>query len=263
MRRWSICTALLTFVGWMIATGDAHRAITIAIAVLIITCPCALGLAVPMVQVVAARRLFERGIMVKDGGGAGAARRGRHRRLRQDRHADASASRSSSQGRRDRPVDLAIAAAIAVSLAPSLFPGAGRGLRRGRVCVARAGSRHRASGSGPRSAASARPSIGWDAPNGRSPGAAPESAAVASVVLSKDGRSIAAFDFEDQLRPDAREAVEALARGGLPVEILSGDREAPVRTARGGARHSARGPRVAGRQGRAYRSSLGNRPQGL
>ena len=59
--------AALAFAGWMIAGAGWHHSLVIAIAVLIITCPCAMGLAVPAAQVVASGALIKRGLLVKDG----------------------------------------------------------------------------------------------------------------------------------------------------------------------------------------------------
>src|SRR5262245_6651714 len=60
-------TAALTMVGWLIAGASLHDAIITAIAVLIITCPCALALAIPAVQVVATGALFRSSIIVNAG----------------------------------------------------------------------------------------------------------------------------------------------------------------------------------------------------
>jgi Cu2+-exporting ATPase len=222
-------TALLTFVGWVIATGDAHRAVTIAIAVLIITCPCALGLAVPMVQVVAARRLFERGIMVKDGGAL--------ERLAETDHVIFDKTGTLTQGT-PQLVDgdgtgrkmLAIAAAMAVhSRHPYSLALAEAGRIKNTPPVALTGLReHPGSGLEARIgdaiyrlgrpvwalASDATVVADWDRP---------------TVVLSKNGRFLSGFSFKDELRSGTNEAVAALTSNGIPVEILSGDREEPVR----------------------------------
>ena len=60
-------TALLTFLGWWLAGLGIRESILIAVSTLIITCPCALALAAPVVQVVAAGRLFRGGAYLKSG----------------------------------------------------------------------------------------------------------------------------------------------------------------------------------------------------
>ncbi len=217
--------ALLTFIGWIIATGDLHKAITIAIAVLIITCPCALGLAVPIVQVIAAQRLFKNGIMVKDGSSI--------ERLAEidavifDKTGTLTSAvpRLASRGDIDDAA-LSLAAALAlhsrhpysqalVEAATGLVPSpvvfdevteqAGFGLQaRSGAAIYRLG----------------RPSWALEA--------ADTIAGDASVVLTRNGRLIAGFCFEDTLRPDAAVATARLKQNGLRVEIVSGDREAAV-----------------------------------
>ena len=222
-------TALLTFVGWIIAAGDAHRAVTVAVAVLIITCPCALGLAVPMVQIVAARRLFERGIMAKDGGAlerlaetdhvifdkTGTLTQGRPQLVDGDATRGKTLAIAAAMAAHSRhPYSLALAAAGQLKNTPpvaltGLCEHPGSGLE-GRIsdAVYRLGRAEWALADRP------TPAAEWDRPD---------------VVLSEDGRLLSGFYFTDELRSGTPEAIAALTSRGMPVEILSGDREEAVR----------------------------------
>lgn len=212
--------AFLTFLGWMAVAGDWRQAITVAIAVLIITCPCAMGLAAPIVQVMAARRLFENGVMVKDGAGlerlaridavafdkTGTLTLGRPRlvnagSLAPEHLAIAAALAQGS----NHPVSRAVAAASSypAPLLSDVREDAGlgvEGLIDGRI---------------------------WRLGRADWALAADQDQAIEGTVLSCDGRLSAALIFQDVLRPDAAETIRRLRAKGLDILILSGD-QAPV-----------------------------------
>ncbi|PTE06957.1 cation-translocating P-type ATPase [Mesorhizobium helmanticense] len=216
-------TAFVTFLGWMAATGDWHRAVTIAIAVLIITCPCALGLAVPIVQVVAARRLFEAGVMVKDGSAlerlaaidtavfdkTGTLTLGQPRLVNASSVDPAMLAIAADMAAHSRhPFSKAIAAFAVFAGQPKLeavseHPGLG-------IEATTAGSTWRLGRRG---------WAGWKARTGDEG----KFGGHGGTVLSRNGMIVASFTFEDATRSDAKTAVRQLKDAGVSVEMLSGD----------------------------------------
>ncbi len=216
--------AFLAFAVWMVLTQDMRHALTIAVSVLIITCPCALGLAVPMVQVVAAKRLFENGVIAKDGAAlerlndintivfdkTGTLTEGRPKLINREEIAREHLKLSSNIAAHSRhPYSRAIAIAqppdgshantfdyITEHAGDGMEAAIGENIYRlGRAA--------------------------WALKDGD---AALGPSNAASVVLSCNGESLASFRFEDHLRPAARLTIERLQGAGYNVEILSGDR---------------------------------------
>lgn len=215
--------ALLAFAGWMIAGAGWHMSLTIAIAVLIITCPCAMGLAVPAAQVVASGTLLRRGLLVKDGSAL--------ERLAECDVAlfDKTGTLTVGEPRADiRGLD-AQARGIALGLAQTSRHPLSRGLVAALVpegvAPAPVTAIRETGGEGLTGIWQGLP-VALEKLEGPVPEGEAEAPLLATCLRIGNARHI--IRFTDPLRPDAGETLAALARAGLPASILSGDRAAPV-----------------------------------
>lgn len=219
--------AALTFSGWMAIGMGWEPALTAAIAVLIITCPCALALAVPAVQVAATSRLMKGGVLIKAADGlerlsetdtivfdkTGTLSLGEPHLVnpeRCDRMLLARAARLAAASRHPYAralVRAAESADIAVQPAEGVREVPGRGLEvttpHG---VERLGS-----------------------PAFADPDGAFDSNTSASLLIYRPAEGVSVrYDFVDQLRAGSGAVVAALMKAGYEIELLSGDRESAV-----------------------------------
>ncbi len=216
--------ALTTFVAWLALGVGWQQALLVAITVLIITCPCALGLAVPAVQVVAAGALFRRGVILHSGEAlerlaeVDAVVFDKTGTLTLPRHVLANAAHIA-------PDDLQLAGALALSsrhpLAKAIAEAAGA-----REPLAGEESPGEGVSAAWRGKTIRLGSVAWC---GAEAEAAPVAAAwpdASLIALRAPGRAVV-FAIRQGLRPDAVAVVAEIAKA-REVEILSGDREPAV-----------------------------------
>ncbi|MGY3294178.1 copper/silver-translocating P-type ATPase [Bradyrhizobium sp. LM3.6] len=222
-------TALFTILGWVIAGAGWHDAIVTGVAVLIITCPCALGLAIPTVQTVASGAMFKSGVLLNSGDAIERLAEADHvifdktgtltlPDLEVTNAADIPADMFEFAGRLALPSHHPVAAAVAQATgARSPIVGA----------IEEAGQGVRAVVDGVEIRLG-RPSFcGAEALVGDGVDLDPE----ASIVAFSKGNEKFILSVRQGLRPDAQAVIAALKARNIGVEILSGDREPAVRAA--------------------------------
>ena len=223
-----------TLLGWLIAGVGFEQSLTYAISVLIITCPCALALAVPAVQVAAAGRLFSRGVIVKAADGlerlsevdtvvfdkTGTLTRGEPSLANAGDIDDATLAAAASLAVASRhPYSRAVVRTarergLKFVVADGVVEQPGRGL------LAHSGHGERRLGS-----------ASWVGSGGADDG----ELVLASLWFRDGDLPPVALHFEDALRSDAASVVGELRRGGYQILLISGDREDAVRAAALGA----------------------------
>lgn len=208
--------ALLAFVGWMIAGVGLHQSLVIAIAVLIITCPCAIGLAVPAAHVVASGALAKRGLLVKDGSAL--------ERLAEvdialfDKTGTLTLGEPLPELRNLTSEQKSVALALAQSSRHPLSRGLTRALESLDVLPAALSSLSETGGEGIRG-------------NWAGTCVALERADVAGTGLFatlRIGEARVAIPFQDPMRPDVVKTIHALKACAIDSHVLSGDRQSSV-----------------------------------
>ena len=210
---------LATFLGWLALGHGWEAALTAAIAVLIITCPCALALAVPAVQVAASSRLFSQGIILKAADGL-------------ERLAEIDTVVFDKTGTltlggphlvelsENSAACLANAAALAMSSRHPYARAIVRAAEERGIALSASAGVVEITGAG----LARVTSVGEERLGSATWCGAGEQAAVASLWYRYPGQAPVPFQFEDRLRPDVADVVRRLTKNGLTVELLSGDR---------------------------------------
>ncbi len=218
----------LTFIAWW-ALGDGgwHLAMMNAVAVLIITCPCALGLAVPTVQVVASGLLLKKGVLVKSADGL--------ERLADadtvvfDKTGTLTEGKPELYNRSDiSDEDLKLAASLALS---SNHPLAKALVKAAEYKITALPDIHEEPGQGMESYVDGqRIRIGnrnWCGIKNEDERVSNEP--VSELWLTKSVGKPVRFTFRDKLRPDAMSAITLAKIYLSSVELLSGDRSSAVK----------------------------------
>ncbi|MEO1251766.1 MAG: heavy metal translocating P-type ATPase [Pseudomonadota bacterium] len=215
--------ALATFCLWFFfLDGGVRLSLLNAVAVLIITCPCALGLAAPAVQVVATGRLFKEGVLVKSGDAL-------------ERLAEADVFVFDKTG------TLTLGKPVLVN-ADALPDGAVRDAaslaRVSRHPLSRALVDHVGAGEASASAVET-PGLGVEGFDGETRMRFGSAAWVGAdggdddrmeAWFWREGSAPIRFSFDDRPREDAAQIIEALRGRGFAIELLSGDRESAVQS---------------------------------
>ena len=215
-------TAAATLIFWLLMGAGFHHSIMIAISVLIITCPCALALAVPAVQVVAAGHLFRAGIFLNNADAL-------------ERLAEIDTIVFDKTGTLTLPDPNVV---NANELAPELLNLATRLAQSSRHPLALAVARlagdatpfdqvEEVTGAGVRTKV-AGVELRLGSADFCAADAHDVSAPDVSVIYLRHGDRQAAIEIRQSLRPDAFATIESLRRSGFDLRIFSGDRPESV-----------------------------------